>query len=465
MFVARYHHPDDGTLQGLAAIMQGGCVVGSILASWAADRFGRRRSILCSMLLVALSGIVLLLPAVFTENDALAVLFVGRMLSGVGGGLACAVVPLHVSEVAPAAHRGAIETSFQLAIELGILAAYALNLGLSGTPLGWCMSLAAELPPAVAFLCWALLRLPESPRYLMMHADEAAAEQTLSALRTRHDDVSAELDAIRAEVRDPRMRQGRWSELLRREHRAPVLIAIVVLTLQVATGIDFVTVYAPRLFGQIANATGGVDEAALLHGAGGDAAVNGAARTQLLYTLLVGVVFVVVTPFAIASVDRCGRRVLLLLGGGGMTLSLTGLAFGYHAALAAPAGGGSSAWPTLCVVLLLSFVACFSFSWGPVAWVIPSELVAYQVRAKVVALGTVCNWVADYTVVGSFLSLTNAVGEAGGFATFAVINAAAFAFVFFLVPETKGRALEARQVDPTTAAGVDSVVVVPAPGP
>jgi len=100
-------------------------------------------------------------------------------------------------------------------------------------------------------------------------------------------------------------------------------------------------------------------------------------------------------------------------------------------------------------MLVLAYVAAFSFSWGPIPWVIPSELVHSHLRAKVVALGTVLNWVADWAVVGSFLSLNRTVGEAGSFAVYAIINAAAWLFVWLLVPETKGRQLEdlARSTD------------------
>ena len=107
--------------------MQAGCLIGSVFASWAADRFGRRLCILFAMLNVTLGSAILLFPAIATSSDWMAPLFVGRWLSGFGGGVACATVPLHVSEVALAAHRGAIEASFQLAIEMGILCAYAIS--------------------------------------------------------------------------------------------------------------------------------------------------------------------------------------------------------------------------------------------------------------------------------------------------------------------------------------------------
>ena len=487
-FLDRYHHPADGVLQGLAAAMQIGCVIGSIFASWSTDRFGRRRSTLFSVSLVALASMVLTIPAVFPSSDSVLPIVAGRFLSGTGGGLACACVPLHVSEVAPAAYRGGIEASFQLAIEVGILFSYLLNFAVTGTSYGWMLSLACSLPPALLFVLWALLSLPESPRYLVLHGREAEAVSVLNALRTPADDVAAEVVAIRNEVCDPRAKQGSsWAELVRPRVRGKVAVAMAVLILQVGTGIDFITVYAPRIFSQIANATataavadlaaGSADAGNSILATGTSAAASGSSSIgsstllspfasatpypgngpELLYTVYVGLTFVVVTPFAIAAVDRCGRRWLLLLGGAGMTLSLGGLAAAYAAlqgqqehayaittlaSSSASAEGASSALPVLCIFLVLSYVACFSFSWGPVAWVIPSEMIPYQLRAKVVAAGTVANWLADYAVVGSFLSLNHAVGEAGSFAIFAAINALAFAFVLLCVPETKGLGIE-----------------------
>ena len=206
------------------------------------------------------------------------------------------------------------------------------------------------------------------------------------------------------------------------------------------TGIDFVTCYAPRIFSRISSSSG--------------------EGQQLLYTIYVGLAFVLVTPFAILSVDRCGRRAVLLTGGFGMTLSLLGLAYTFNrmppppppppASAAYAAGWAADASPSgdhelslACIGLVLAFVGFFSFSWGPVAWIIPSELVPSRIRARVVAVGSVLNWLADYTVVSTFLSLSTALGEAGSFLVYAAINAASLLFVLLLVPETKGLNLEA----------------------
>ena len=446
-FKARYHSPEGGALGLLAASNQLGCIFGSIVAGWVADRWGRRPSILGSAAVLLLSTFVLGVPLV-SDGDSLAPLFAGRILSGLAGGIASTTVPLHVSECAVAEWRGGTEASFQLAIEFGILGAYVLNYLTVDTRDGWIASLAlAPAVPAALFLVVAVPLLPESPRWLLVaRGEHERAAATLASLRAvKTEAVHAELDAIAAAEAEAQHggRAVSWRALLSREQRRPVLVAMTVLALQVGTGIDFVTVFAPTIFGGIFSAGGS--------GGGSD---DDPSR-ELLYTLLVGVVFVVVTPFAVAGVDRFGRRPLLLAGGGGMSASLLGLAVAYGimdqsrdgaAELGAVAAAGSavaSAAPALCVGLLLLYVVFFSFSWGPIAWVVPSELLHYRVRAKVVAAGTVANWVSDYVVVATFPLLVGALGHAGSFAVYCVVNVLAVVFVYVFVPETKGMELEA----------------------
>ena len=433
-FQRRFHNPDDLTLQLLAATMQAGSVVGSMFASWSADALGRRAAIKISMAVIVAGSAVLALPAVLPGSQ-LFPLFVGRLLNGLANGLGCTVVPLHVSETAPARHRGAIESSFQLAIELGILVAYLVNWGVGEWRNGWTLALAAPLPTGLLFLVIASTQLPESPRFLVARGRSAEAAAVLaSSLRTPLDDVGAEVAAIEAAHDEHAQAAVSWTELLGRGVRRRVIVAIVVLTLQVGTGIDMVTVFAPRIFAAAlggANATG--------DGSSSDGLDTAKAN---LYTILVGVVFCVVTPWTIVSIDTCGRRLLLLMGSALMTLSLVGLALAFRQLEQGHTQAYGGTLPPMCVALVLTYVAAFSFSWGPVAWVIPSELIGSRLRAKVVALGTVMNWTADYAVVGSFLSLNHALGEAGSFALYALINLGAFVFVWLLVPETKGRQLE-----------------------
>jgi MFS family permease len=231
----------------------------------------------------------------------------------------------------------------------------------------------------------------------------------------------------------------------------------VTLSLQVATGIDILTVYAPkgapaaprararpppraaRAEQPACSALTVFDE---ISPGSGDDDSDASVRRDLFFTLLVGLTFVLVTPFAIVLVDRVGRRALLLAGGSGMCACLVGLAVCYSL-LGATHGGAHDALGAVCIVFVLGFVACFSFSWGPVAWIVPSELVPSAIRAKTVAAGTILNWLSDYLVVSTWLSLSGGLGTSGGFIVYALINAVGVAFVWRYVPETRGLDLEA----------------------
>ncbi len=244
-FRARYHDPSDVTLQLLTGAMQAGCVAGSCVAGWCNDALGRRPSLLLAVALVIGSSVILGVPLVW-RADNLAPLFVGRALVGLGGGLACSTIPLHVSECAPAESRGGIEASFQLAIELGILAAYALNFATYATPDGWVASLALPLPAAIALLAAAALALPESPRYLVMRGRQLDALAALTKLRTPAHDIGAELRSIEAELAAAPRRAPSWHEPFTGAHRRAAIVAVVVLMMQVGTGIDFVACYPPN---------------------------------------------------------------------------------------------------------------------------------------------------------------------------------------------------------------------------
>ncbi|KAL1514827.1 hypothetical protein AB1Y20_003912 [Prymnesium parvum] len=420
-FTQRYASPPDAVLQALGASVQGGGVLGSILGGWLADSCGRRRSMLLAAALFVIGTAMCALAAVL-PSSSLAPLFAGRALTGIAAGVLCAVTPLHVSESAIAEWRGGVEASFEVGIETGILLAYVFNYLSFGTSWGWILSLAMPLVPGFAFLLLLLFVIDESPRYLSQQGELEHARRVLSQLRTAQHDIAAELLAMGSDENALRP-AGSWRELVAPSHRGVVAVAVLVLALQVGTGIDIFTTYAPIIFARISSA-----------GATGD---GGDGRSDLLYTILVGCILCVVSPLSIGLVDRYGRRPLLLVGAGGMSASLLGLAVAYGQ-LTADAG----ALRGVCVTFVLLFVAFFSFSWGPIAWVIPSELLPIHLRARAVAAGTVANWIADYLVVSTFLSLADAVSYEGAWALYCAINTIAFGFVIFFVKETKGLELE-----------------------
>lgn len=259
----------------------------------------------------------------------------------------------------------------------------------------------------------AMSYLPESPRWLLLYgSSQTKAKESLEWLRAGSDPgaVMQELQSMTATVAPENSGAGGKRLFEKRS-----LTAMLVLILQVGTGIDVITVYAPDIFTKV---LGGTSE-----------------KDALLYTIYVGITFIVSTPIAVLSVDLLGRKTLLLAGSLGMTVTLVMLA------TVAGAQGGLS------VAMVLAFVVFFSFSWGPLAWVIPSEMLHSHIRARVVSIGTVLNWVADYAVVSSWLSLSKMLGQSGAFGFYAVVNAAALMFVVCAVPETRGKELDDEPTD------------------
>lgn len=319
-FKQTYHDPDDWVLELLAGIMQLGCVLGSIAVGVWGDKFGRVR-IMRYATIVLLTGTALCGVPVFTHIP-IALLFVGRFFIGLSGGLLCAIVPIYVSEISPAKHRGAIESLFQLAVETGILVGYVVNyLAIPKSPHGWTFSLLAQFIATAAFCAPLFIRdgtLPVSHRWRRLRQDA-----------TKRDD-----DALST--------VSMWNQ----DDRRSVLVALFTCTLQVGTAIDIMTVYAPSIFDHVLNSSDKDN----------DDDEDDESR-KLLYTIFVGLTFCLVTPVTCCYVDSLGRRPLLLAGSGGMTVSLLLLALSER-----------FGWGAFSIIFALAFVFAFSFSWGPIAW-------------------------------------------------------------------------------------------------
>jgi len=337
-------------------------------------------------------------------------LFVGRLFVGTAAGLATCAIPAYVSEIARPEQRGGASASFQLSVTSGISAASLFNFNvLTRSPQGWMWSFAMQAPLALLFFLTMVL-LPESPRWLMLQS--GGVERCEAALR--------------------RLRRGQSEELVKEEifelqHLADrcanghvtgckdwldwkVIVALVMLVVQVGAGIDMFTAYNPFIF---------------------DALDGQQQQTSLLCTIFAGLIMVAFTAFTVAVVDRVGRRPLLLIGSAGMTLSLT--------LLALPLGFGT----TKNILCVMGYIASFSLSLGPIAWVIPAELVSSRIRAQVLSLGAVLNWVTDYGVVSTYLSLSAYAGIKGAFGVYALINLAVLMFLILCIPETAGITLDA----------------------
>ncbi len=323
-----------------------GCILGAATAGTLSDRFGRKRALILSAMLFIVSAVWSAIPSTLTEFA------IARIIGGIGVGMASMLSPLYIAEIAPAEIRGRLVAFNQFAIVSGILLVYFVNYTIAGigdeawdTAIGWRWMFGSETLPALLFMI-ALLAIPESPRWLVKQGETARAKsilQRLSGPEQATRDLEAITEAIRHEGSSLR-------DLLKPGLRRALLVGMALAILQQITGINVFMYYAPEIFKSL--------------GSGTDVA--------LLQTVIIGACNVVFTIVAIRTVDRWGRKPLLILGSGGMALSLVGLGWAAYS-------GTTAAWV---LVFILGYIACFAMSMGPVVWVVLSEIFPTRLRGR-----------------------------------------------------------------------------------
>jgi sugar porter (SP) family MFS transporter len=398
---------------GLGSFAQGlvvaavpiGAVAGALLAGPVGDGWGRRRAILLAAAIFIAGALA------SAAAPGAGVLVAARIVIGVAIGLASANAPVYISEIAPPESRGRLVSFFQLSVTVGILIAYLVGLGFSHSE-AWRWMLGLGCVPALA-LAFGMLRMPQSPRWLVMVGDDYDARSTLVRIRVDEPEaIDRELAEIHEQVDSE---PAGWGELLQPAVRAALLVGVGLAVLQQVTGINTVIYYAPT----IVESTG-IES-------------SGAA---ILAAVGIGVVNVAMTLVALRLLDRAGRRALLLVGVGGMTLALLALGAAFE-------GGGQSTLSSVVAIgSLMLYVACFAFSLGPIFWLLNSEIYPLAVRSKAAGVGTMANWVANVGVSLTFLLLVDALGRSGTFWLYASVGLLTLAFCWKLVPETKGKHLE-----------------------
>ncbi len=392
--------------QGLVvAAVPIGAVGGAAFAGPAADRYGRRLMILLA------AGVFIVGALASAAAPGVEVLVGARIVIGVAIGLASAAAPVYISEVAPPESRGRLVSFFQLAVTIGILVAYLVGLAFDGIE-GWRWMLGLGVVPALA-LAFGMLRMPQSPRWLVMTGDDFAARATLAKIRVDDPDtIDREIEEIKESVDE---KPGAWSELLEPVVKAALVVGVGLAILQQVTGINTVIYYAPT----IVEFTG----------------VNSSAGS-ILAAVGVGVINVAMTVVALRLLDRAGRRTLLMIGVSGMSLSLFALGGAFVG------GGGSTLSSVVAIASLMLYVASFAVSLGPIFWLLNAEIYPLGVRSKAAGVGTMANWTFNFIVSLTFLLLIEAVGRSGAFWLYGGIGLVTLAFCWALVPETKGKRLE-----------------------
>jgi sugar porter (SP) family MFS transporter len=380
-----------------------GCVFGAGFVAFSVDRFGRKKLLLVAAALFTLSSIGTALPRNFTE------FVVARVVGGFAIGLASALSPLYIAEISPARIRGLLVCVNQLALVSGILASYTVNYALTGAgPSNWRWMFASAAVPSALFL-FALLTVPESPRWLVQNNREPEAKHFLARINGR-DAADTEILAIRSAVAEES------GNILDPTFRRPLLVAILIALFSQFTGINTIIYYGSLVF--------------LEH------VPQQTASTALLANVSIGAINFLATIVGMYLIDRVGRKPLMISSFGGMGLSLVGVA----AAIRMQASGFAV------LALVLTYVACFAVGIGTGTWVLMSEISPTRVRGQAMSISTVCLWCGTLIVTLTFLSLVRILTASGAFLVYAVVCVAAALFVWLGVPETKGRSLEEIEV-------------------
>lgn len=388
-----------------------GAIFGGAIAGQLSDRFGRRRMILAAAVVFVLGS---LLCAVSPSGGTLFLVFV-RIFLGLAVGAASALVPAYMSELAPARLRGRLSGLNQTMIVSGMLISYIVDFLLRDLPEAWAwraMLGAAAVPAIILFL--GVLRLPESPRYLVKHGHEEQARQVLSYIR-RPDELDSEIELIRntAEQEKKNALVTTWATLMASRYRYLVIAGVGVAAFQQFQGANAIFYYIPLIV---------------------ETATGNAAESALMWPIIQGIILVLGSLLYMAIAERFNRRLLLIVGG---------LVMG--ASFLLPAIINSvmpNADPMMIVVFLSIYVAFYSFTWAPLTWVIVGEIFPLAIRGRASGLASSFNWIGSFLVGLLFPIMTATMSQDAVFAIFGVICVLGVLFVTLRVPETRGRTLE-----------------------
>lgn len=415
-----------------------GCILGSALSGYFASKLGRKPSLFFAGILFLVSAIGSYYPEFFFFSygkpsiELLVAFNIYRIIGGIGVGLASAICPMYIAEVAPSNLRGTLVSWNQFAIIFGQLVVYFVNfmiLGEHTNPIiekvgetlysvhpssdmwtiqtGWRYMFGSEAIVAVIFTILVCF-VPESPRYLALVGKDSKALSILSRINGRK--AAGEiLDAIKSTVEVKTEKLFSFGIMV-------IFVGVMLSVFQQAVGINAVLYYAPRIFDSM--------------GMG----------NPMVQTVIMGIVNIVFTLVAVFTVEKLGRKPLLIWGSIGMAIGAIGVAL----------SNVINVSPLVPVVSIMVYSASFMFSWGPICWVLISEIFPNTIRSAAVAIAVAFQWIFNFIVSSTFVPLYNmSMGDMGDkfghcfvYAMYGAICVIAAIFVYKLVPETKGKSLE-----------------------
>jgi len=410
------------TYFGLSTVQMGwaassalvGCIFGAFLAGPLSNQWGRRPALIIGAILFLVSAIGSALPEQFS------VFIIYRIVGGVGVGITSMLSPMYIAEIAPAPIRGRLVSLNQFAIVFGIMMVYFVNyfIAMQGAEVwnvqqGWRWMFGSEAIPAVIFLIF-LFFVPESPRWLALNGSADKAYQILKKI-IGSANAKEELRAIGNSAHSSK-NKVKLSELLKPAILKVLIIGIGLSVLQQVTGINVFLYYAPEIFKNM--------------GSGNDVA--------LLQTVVVGVVNMAFTVVAILTVDKFGRKPLMIWGSLGMGICIFAIGFAAYFQK-------TEVWLLL---FILGYIAFFALSLGPVTWVLLSEIFPNRVRGITLSIAVAAQWISNFVVSQTFpmmMENESLLANFHGAFPFWLYGAMCIVSVFFikyLVPETKNKSLE-----------------------
>ena len=402
--------------------------VGALGSGRITDVIGRKKVLIVTALIFAVGSVGL------AAANSVAALIIWRGIIGVAIGVASYTVPLYISEISPTHVRGALVSINQLAITIGIFVSYIVDLGFANFPEGWRWMFLVGLVPSL-ILGIGMFFLPETPRWLMGHKTEDQAKKVLDKVGEYNKEEV--LSQIKSNIEAERKQTtGSLSVLKAKWVRPALIIGIGIMIVQQFTGINTIIYYSPTIFEM----------------AGFGAETANPVYNAILPSLPIGFVNVLFTVVSIYLIDRWGRKPLLYLGLIGMIVALLAMGIGFT--FYQTVGGAALQW--IAFISMIIYIPFFAISLGPIAWVLISEVYPTKIRGLGASLATMMNWVCNFIIANTFLSLGRAVtgempnpaGEGmlvnpgGAFFIYAVIGILGLIFVYTYIPETKGHSLE-----------------------
>lgn len=397
-----------------------GCIIGGVFGGLISKLFGRKKGLILAAILFLISAIGSAMPEVFIkpigegDHTFMYIFIVYRIIGGIGVGLASMLSPLYIAEISPANKRGKLLSMNQFAIIFGMLIVYFVNYFISSqgddswlNTVGWRWMFASEIIPASLFLIM-LIFVPDTPRSLVLKSNPKKA---LDVLRK----VNGEREATKILNQIKNTVTSHSAKLF--SYGVPIIIIGVLLSVfQQFVGINVVLYYAPEIFKSMGSGT----------------------NVALLQTIIVGAINLLFTVLAIQTVDKFGRKPLMIIGAVSMAIAMFALGTAFY----------TTSLGVFALVCMLVYVAGFAMSWGPVAWVLLAEIFPNNIRGKALAVAVAIQWIANYLVTWTFPMmdknsyLVEKFNHGFAYWVYGLMAVLAALFVWKFIPETKGKTLE-----------------------